>query len=247
LGKSSFYVDKADPQSVNNFLDIVGAGETYYENAIRTALRLHERPFLVYFDHVHRPQVSPLQDAFTFNMETDELVMFTDSPAQVIDALLEMAMFVRGFNTLMGVEQEWKIQVAIGAWRRVRESLKARMSIQPAPEKVWSADLELETVERYNAISFGAMVFLAGRPDVELIFPEGASALVIGAYQRLMRIIEAIALNVGLDDHQLFNRRLNRALQWIEETIMPRDFSPFDDFFGPEGFSDSYFEGSPED
>jgi len=129
----------------------------------------------------------------------------------------------------------------------VGESLKVRLGIQPAPDKVWSADLELETVERYNATSFGAMVFLAGRPDVELIFPEGASALVIGAYQRLRRMIEAIALNIGLDDHNLFNRRLNRALQWIEDTIMPNDLSPFDDLFGPEGFSDSYFEGSPED
>ncbi len=247
MGESSFYLHRTDPVSVNGFLEAIGARGTYYENSIRSALRLHDRPFLVCLEHIDDPQISPLQDAFTFDMDTDSLVIFTDNPARLVDAILEMAMFMRGFNTVMGIADEWKIQLTIGAWRRVRESLKVRLGLQPAPDKVWSADLELETVERYDAISFRAMIFLAGRPDVELIFPKGASTLVIGAYQRLTRIIEAIALNVDLDDHQLFNRRLSRALQWIEETIMPGDLSPFDDFFGPEGFSDSYFEGSPED
>jgi len=34
---------------------------------------------------------------------------------------------------------------------------------------------------------------------------------------------------------------------WIEESIMPKDISPFDDLFGPDGFSDKFFEDSPED
>jgi hypothetical protein len=180
-------------------------------------------------------------------METDELVVFTDEPSSLIDAILEMAMFVRGFNTVMGIDDEWKVQVAIGAWRHVREALKTQLHLPTIPQKLWGADLELETVERYNLISFGAVVFMAGRPDVDWNFPQGTSSLVIDAYHRLSRIIEAIALNVGLDDHLTFNRRLNRALTLIEESIMPKDISPFDDLFGSEGFSDKFFEDGPED
>jgi hypothetical protein len=33
----------------------------------------------------------------------------------------------------------------------------------------------------------------------------------------------------------------------IEESIMPRDISPFDDLFGSDGFSDKFFEDGPED
>ncbi len=247
MGKTNVYVDKADPASIETLLSLFDAEGTYHEAEIRTALSLHDRPFLLYVDHVNRPTPSPLQDAFTFNMNTDELVVFSDEPAILIDAILEMAMFVHGFNTLMGVDDEWKVQVAIGAWRRVRETLKSQLGLATTPLKLWGADLELENVEHYNMMSFGAAVFMAGRPDVDWNFPPGTSSLLIDAYRRLTHIIEAIALNVDLDDQLVFNRRLNRALTLIEETIMPRNSSPFDDLFGPEGFSDKFFGDSPED
>jgi len=247
MGKTNVYVDKTDQSSIEALLALFDAQGTDHEQEIKIALSLHERPFLLYVDHINRPNASPLQDAFTFNMETDELVVFNDEPSTLIDAILEMAMFVRGFNTVMGIDDDWKIQVAIGAWRHVRETLKTELHLPTSPQKLWGADLELETVQHYNMISFGAVVFMAGRPDVDWNFPTGTSSLVTNAFQRLSQIIEAIALNVSLDDQIVFNRRLSRALIMIEESIMPKDISPFDDLFGPEGFSDKFFGDSPED
>jgi hypothetical protein len=247
MSKSSYYVDQSDPASIQELVDRFDVRGTYYEEAILTALGLHNRPFILYVDFLYRPQSSPLDDAFTFNIETDELVLFTDEPEALIDSILEMAMFMRGFNTLLGVEDEWKVQVAIGAWRHVRERLKATLQVVPLSGKRWSVNLELETVAHFNTISFTAMVYLASLPDVEVVFPEGTSALVTSAYERLSRIMQAIALDVDLADHVKFNRRLNRAVAWIEEAILPKSDSPFDDLFGPGGFSDRFFEDGPDD
>jgi hypothetical protein len=247
MGKSSFYVDKSDPASIDALIERFDVWGTSYEDAIHTALSLHTRPFILYLDFLHQPQISPLDDPFTFNIETDELVLFSDDPAALVDAVLEMAMFVRGFNTLLGVEDDWKIQVAIGAWRRVREQLKARLRIAAPTDKRWSASLELDTVAQFNLISFTAMVYLAGRNDLEVDFPEGTSALVVNTYERLNRIMDTVAFDIGVDDHVKFNRRLNRAVLWIEDAILPRDESPFDDLFGPGGFSDRFFEDGPDD
>src|SRR5258708_39463004 len=207
MGKSSYYVDKRDPTAVRALIEAFDVRGTNYEDAIRTALSIHDRAFILYVDHANMQQLSPLQDAFTFNIETDELVLFTDNPDALVDAVLEMAMFVRGFNTVMGVEDEWKTQVAIGAWRHVREALKVRLGLPLAPAQNYSAGIELEAVERFNLMSFAPLVFLASRPDVDVTFPQGANNLCISAYQRLKRIMEAIALDIGLGDTLAFNRR----------------------------------------
>jgi len=247
MSKSSYYVDQSDPTSIQELIDTVDVRGTYYEDAILGALSLHARPFILYIDFVHRPQSSPLDDAFTFNIETDELVIFTDEPESLIDAILEMAMFMRGFNTLLGVEDEWKVQVAIGAWRHVRERLKAQLQVIPPSGNRWSVNLELDTVANFNIISFTTVVYLASLPQVEVVFPEGTSALVVSAYERLSRIMQAVALDVDLTDHVKFNRRLNRAVAWIEESILPQNDGPFDDLFGPGGFSDRFFEDGLDD
>src|SRR5258706_12879645 len=241
MGKSSYYVDTSDSTSIEELIAAFDVEGTAHEDMIHRALAVHERPFILYVDHLNAQNISPLQDAFTFNMETDELVLFTDNPDSLIDAILEMAMFLRGFNTVMGVDDEWKVQVAIGAWRHVREALKIDLELVTSSGKMWTAGPELETVEHYNLISFGAMVFLASRPDIDVVFPDGISNFCITAYQRLSRIMEAIALNISLSDHATFNRRLNRSLAWIEESILPKDISPFDDLLGPDGFSDKFF------
>jgi hypothetical protein len=247
MGKSSYYVDTKDYSAIQELIDRFDVQGTDYDRAIRAALSLHDRPFILYVDLLNQAQISPLDDPFTFNIETDELVLFTDDPAALIDAILEMAMFLRGFNTMLGIDDDWKIQVAIGAWRRVREQLKADLQVGPPAGKRWSATLELDIIAQYNIISFAAMVYLAGRHDLEVMFPEGTSALVITAYERLSRIMDTVALDVGVSDHLTFNRRLSRALLWIEESILPSDNSPFDDLFGPEGFSDRFFDDGPDD
>jgi hypothetical protein len=247
MGKTSYYVDKTDPASIQALIDAFDARGTAYEDAIRTALSIHSRPFtLSVDDRADMLSISPLDDAFAFNMETDELVLFADNPASLVDALLEMAMFLQGFNTLIGVQDEWKVQVAIGAWRRVRENLKAQYRLMPPLGKLWSASLELETVKHYNMLVFAAMVFLAGRPELDVTFPEGADARVVTAYRRLARIIETVALGISLNDHLAFNRRLSRAVLWIEESIMPKDDSSADDLPGSEGFSDLFFDDGPD-
>jgi hypothetical protein len=243
MGKNSYLVDKTDPASIQALIDAFDARGTAYEDTIRTVLSIHSRPFtLSVDDRADRLSISPLDDAFAFNMDTDELLLFSDNPASLVDALLEMAMFLEGFNTLIGIEDEWKVQVAIGAWRHVRENLKAQYQLMPPLGKLWSASLELETVKRYDRLAFAAMVFLAGRPELDVIFPEGANALVIAAYRRVVRIIETIALGIGLNDHLAFNRRLSRAVLWIEESIMPRDDSPPDGLSGSEGYSDLFLD-----
>ena len=241
MAKTSYYVDRADPASVEDLIDAFEARGTEFEDAIRRALKIHGKSFILMIDHLSQLQISPLQDQFSFDMNTDSLILFTDNPASLIDGILEMAMFLRGFNTLIGVNEEWKVQVAIGSWRYVREALKAQMRLPFEADKNWGAALELETVEKYNMMSFITMLMLAGRPDVDVIFPDGASALVLTTYQRLSRIMEAVAFGIGLDDHAKFNRRLNRAVGLIEESILPSDESPFDDLFGPDGFSDKFF------
>src|SRR5258708_2801000 len=136
--------------AIEQLIEAFDAHQTYHEQAIRAVLGIHDRPFLLYIDHVNRPQLSPLQDAFTFNIETDELVIFTDDPSALVDAILEMALFVRGFSTVMGLDDEWKVQVAIGTWRYVREALKVTLGLETTPYKQLNANLELESVERFN-------------------------------------------------------------------------------------------------
>ncbi len=241
MDKNNIYIDRDDPISLHALLDAFDAWGTEHEEPIRTALSIHNRAFMLHVEPVSEQALSPLEDAFTFNMDTDELTIFSDNPATLVDALLEMAMFMRGFNTLLGVEDEWKIQVAIGAWRHVRQNLKLKYHLIPAVEKLWSATLDEETVQDFDPLSFAAMVFLAGRSDLDVVFPEGANVQVITAYRRLARIIETVAYDIDIDDFVKFNRRLSRAIQWIEETILPQSSGPsFDDLMDSDSFFDSF-------
>jgi hypothetical protein len=251
MGTQTFHIDQQDPQSIRELIDAFDVHGSFFEDAIRTALSIHERPFtlLLYSDQVDPSRLSPLQDAFTFDINSDELILYSDDAALLIDAIIEMAMFQRGFNTIMGADDEWKVQVAIGAWRHVRESIKEQLQIAPPLEKVWSASLDLETVQHFNLISFGTAVFLASRPDVDVVFPEGTSSTVITIYHRLSRIMATVAFDIGISDHVAFNRRLGRALHWIEETIVPQaeNDTTFDDLFGPDDFSDRFLDDTPDD
>src|SRR5262249_30604644 len=95
---------------------------------------------------------------------------------------------------------------------------------------------------RFDRQSFAPLVFLASRPDVDVTFPDGTNQLCISAYERLKRVMEAVALNIGLHDHVRVNSRLSRALLLIEWQLLPGESSPFDRLFGPDGFSDGFFE-----
>lgn len=233
MGVTNYVIDSEDSLSIQTLLDVFSARSSYDEHSIRSVLRLHNHPFILSLevDYARPLELSPLQDAFTFDMESDKLIMYTDDKTMLVDAIIEMAMYLRGFATLLGLgdEQEWKVQVAIGAWRRVRETIKEELGLSDRDGKVWGAGLELDTVERYDRIAFGTMVFLASRPDVEVIFPDGANSRCIVAYRQLTSIVEAIAQHIRLDDYARFNRRLNRAVHWIEEQLMPSELTVISD------------------
>jgi hypothetical protein len=241
MSKNNYYVDNRDVTSVETLIDAFGVRGTEYENAVRTALSLQNQAFILYVDYLNRIDLSPLDDAFTFNVETGELVLFSDKPDTLVEALLEMAMFLRGFETLLGSGQEWQIQIAIGAWRQVRKALEANLDL--SVETGWRIVAEPESVQRFDMNSFNVIAYMASRANVEVIFPPGASALVIQTYRRLTTIVEAIAFGINLSDNDLFNQRLKRALRWIEASMLPDpEPSPFDDLFGPDGFDARFFE-----
>lgn len=239
MAKHTYLVDPTDEQSIETLIDAVNARSSPHESAIRSAAGLHRRAFNVFFDYLHAPpQQSPIEDRFRFDMDTDELIVYTDEPPVLVDALLEMAMFMRGFNTLIGVESDWKVLVAIGAWRRVRESLKQQLGLPYVTGRVWSVALPEEGVKHFDSTSFEVIVALAGCTDVEVDFPENTSPKVIGAYRHLTRIVDLVAQSLGLQDQVEFNRRLHRAITLIEEQIAPKpeDDAPdsryLDDLFG---------------
>ncbi len=240
MARTNVHVDSTDPDSVERLIDAFEVRSTDYEDAIRMAASLHDRPFVLYIDHVSQTQLSPLDDAFTFDLSTGELILFSDDAGSLVDALLDMAMFQHGFNTFMGANDEWKTQFAIGTWHYVRRALKAKLDI--GGEATWRVGVRPEIVERFDLAAFSSVLYLAGHPDVELTFPPGANALVVTTYQRLARMMETVAFDISLENHEAFNRRLDRTMAWIEASILPdTETTLFDDLLGPEGFADHYF------
>ena len=75
-----------------------------------------------------------LTDKFTFNIETDDLIVFDDSPETLIDALIEMAMYLTGFSTMLGNEEEWVVEFTAGAWKLVRNQIKRRLDLPVSDE-----------------------------------------------------------------------------------------------------------------
>ncbi len=207
MSQDRFWVNPADEASIEALIDAVSAQDTPYEPAIWAAIELHRRPFSVFIDYVFSDPDMPTFDRFSFDMGSDELIVFCPEPAVLIDALLEMAMFMRGFNTLIGVDEKWKTQVAIGAWRTIRESLKQQLGIPYLVGHAWLVELNPTGVANFDEDSFFIAVALAGSPDVEAQFPAGTSPKVISVYKHLSRIIALIGQSLGL---QRKSSRLNR-------------------------------------
>ena len=60
---------------------------SYFEDAVRTAISIHERPFtlLLYSDQIDPSRLSPLQDAFTFDINTDGVANYGLYPDWIED------------------------------------------------------------------------------------------------------------------------------------------------------------------
>jgi hypothetical protein len=224
MTRTVYWIKPDELSTLDPLVDALKAGGTLHERQLRQVAQLQKRPFSVFIDFLNQVgEVPPTVDAFTFDMDSDELIVFSDAPEMMVEAFIEMAMYMQGFATLMGVEETWKIQVAIGAWRHVRNTIKERLGIGGGgTDKAWAVMLNPEGIEDYTLETFAEMVRLAGSPGVEVLFPPNTSPRISNAYRHLARVISLIAQGIDMSDHVEFNQRLLRALDWIEEKIAPK-------------------------
>jgi hypothetical protein len=245
MGREDFFINQRDSASVEELIDAFDVRGTDHETAIRAALGIHNHAFTLHLERGYTP--SPFEDAFTFDTKTGALILFDDDPSGLVDALIEMALYLNGFETQMYADEEWHTRFTIGVWHYVRREIKVDLNLTPAP--IWRVNsLDPRSVARYDMLSFELVLFLAGCPDLDVAFPDGSSALVVENYLRLIRIMEAVAFGVSSDDAATFNRRLKRATRYIKEAILPLTYpSRFDDLLEEDGFSEEYFLDANED
>ena len=224
---NTFLIDPKSRETVTDFLSAVSLPDHSY---LQQVIKLHDRPFTLNLQPDTPIELWPLVDAFTFDLERDQLMVYKTEPEVLVDAIIEMAMFLRGFNTAIGTDGPWRTDLAIGAWRVVRQNIKRSLMI---PEVVpqFAVELPSHTVSQLDPVTFAGMVFLAGQVHTQVRFPADAARNVVETYHRLRRIILTIGLGLGLDDVRTFNQRLVRALLHTETVLLPKaGASPFDDF-----------------
>ena len=206
---------------------------------VRRILGTFSRKALLYVDEsstVFYGQM-PLVDRFTFNMQSDELILFSSDPLTFVDAMIEMTMFLAGFTTMIGVDEGWKVEFAIGAWKPVKNRLKRELGIPVIDEPLWvvglppdSEDGPAEDVNPFRTLvsqldiaSFTQMVRLAARDDVEVNFPTGADPRVIQVYIRIKTALNQVADGISIADWREFNHRLLLTVQDMEEEYQPHN------------------------
>jgi hypothetical protein len=227
IDETTYLIDPNDSYSIEIFL--MGIGLPSHAD-LQQAIALHARPFTLVLKTNAPVELWPLVDAFTFDLVNDQLIVYKNDPEVMIDAIIEMAMFLRGFNTAIGTDGPWRVDLAIGAWRVVRQNIKQILSIPETPLQ-FAVELPSHTVSQLDQVTFAGMVFLAGQMNTEVKFPEEAARSVVEAYHRLRRIILTVGVGLGLDDVRTFNQRLVRALLHTESVLLPKaNGSAFDDF-----------------
>lgn len=223
MTRTVHWIVPTEPASIDPLIDAVNALDTVYEIHLRAAATVQKRPFGVFIDYLNMmPAPSPTIDPFTFDIDNDELLVFSDEPAVMIDALLEMGMYMQGFSTLLGLEDIWKIQVAIGGWRYVRQSIKESLGIPVPVGKQWAAMVNADESTNLDEEIFSELIRLAGCPALDVLFPEEASTEVTEAYRNLVRVMEVLGQNIGIADHVEFNQRMMRVLDLIEDKLAPK-------------------------
>lgn len=206
---------------------------------LRRILRCFPRRALLYVDESNTLfyKQTPLVDRFTFNMKSDELILFASDPMTFIDAMIEMAMYLVGFATMIGVDESWKVEFVIGAWKPVKNRIKRELGIPVIDEPLWVVGLPPEPedatpedphpfqtlVSALDMASFAQMVRLAARDDVEVNFPKGSDPRVIQVYIRVKTAIDQVADGISLNDWREFNRRLLVTVQDFEDEYRPDD------------------------
>lgn len=222
-------------------------GDVYFFDAdalsmLRRIITLYPRSIGVYVDEANTILYKNLSlaDKFSFNIETDELVLFTHELDTFIDALIEMAMYLAGFATMIGTEEEWVVEFTIGTWKPVKNRIKRQLEIpvrdQPrgvvglpaSPDNVNSGDpYPFRTmVSNYNLGSFYQMVVLAARDDIAVYFPPDTHPKVLAVYVYMRRAIQEVAQGIDLKDYATFNSRLLETIQRLQSLFNPASLAP---------------------
>lgn len=229
-----------DPENVDSSMHQL---ERFYRldqktlQMLRRVVQRYPRGVLVYVDEANAQSMmlSPLDDLFTFNGETGELVLFSADATTFINGLIEMWMYVVGFDTMMGGTDHWKVEFAIGAWKPIRDNLKRQLDIPvhhqvmvevgqpPDPQDALPDDpYPFKTlVSTFNIIAFTQMIRFAGRDDVKVHFPPGTDPRVIETYYTMRSAMKAVSAGLGIEDVEEFNRRLHHRVQQIHDQYHP--------------------------
>jgi hypothetical protein len=209
--------------------------------ALRQIVGLYPQAVQMIFDEpnalLHQDMV--LADKFTFDMDTDTLILFSRDKDTVFDALIEMMMYLTGFSTMMGADETWVVELTIGAWKPVKRRIKRQIGLKaanqprgvvglPPPEESSDGDsYPFQTlVSRFDRASFHQMVVLAARDDIAVYFPPDTHPNVLNAYVSARNAIQAVAKDITLADHQMFNVRLMDEVQKLQNHYKPNDL-PF--------------------
>jgi len=204
---------------------------------IRRVAENYPKPIILYVDEANAAThiQSPIDDAFTFNTQTGELVLFSADTETFIDALIEMWMYTAGFETMMGDSEYWKVEFAIGAWKPVKNNIKRRLNIEipvrlrgivglpPDPNDEMMEDpYPFKTlVESFNLIAFTQMARFAGRDDIRVHFPQGTDSKNKEAYYAMRRAMREVGHDLNIEDIETFNQRLHLKIQEMVDRFSP--------------------------
>ncbi len=229
-----------DPRNLEH--SVRQLGEVYHLSPedmgiMQRVIALYPQPIQIYVDEaitiLHDSM--PLGDRFTFDIETDELILFSHDKEILIDALLEMAMYLAGFTTMMGSEETWVTEFTIGAWKPVKKRLKRQLDIPvsdhprgvvgmpPAAENTAQNDpYPFRTLaSHYDLASFHQMVMLAARDDIAVYFPPETHPKVLAVYVYMRRSMQEVAQGIDLTDYETFNARLIQEIQRLDTLFNP--------------------------
>jgi len=239
------YTVLVDPDNIPRTLNALGTIcdlDADDRRALSRILALYPRPVTVQFEDDADLSLADrlLADKFTFDQETDSLLLYARDTETLVDALVEMAMYLWGFATLIGSAEPWVVEFAIGAWKPVRNRIKRQLDLPvhehprgvvglpPAPEEAPPDDrYPFRTlVASYDSVSFRQMVVLAGRDDLAVYFPPETHPKVLAAYVYVRRAIQEVAQGLDLSDYQKFNRRLLQALSRLDTLFQPAKLPP---------------------
>jgi hypothetical protein len=205
---------------------------------LRRVLAILPSSARMYMDEANAVLVKNLAliDKFTFDLEADELIIYSLDAETLIDALIEMAMYLSGFATMIGTEEIWVTEFAAGAWKPVRKQIKrnldlpvdehprAVVGLPSSQEKEQEQGFSFrEIVTHYDVDSFHQMITLAARDDVAVYFPPDTHSKVLATYVYARRAMQDVAKGLGIGDHQEFNGRLIEAVQRIQSLFNPQD------------------------